>query len=249
MNESSTPTKACTKCGVGYPATEEFFGRAKIKKSGLKGKCKSCINAYQKIYHADPDKGRRRIAKAAEWLRILSDPFKTCTECTAIKPATEEFFGLTTGTKSGLIARCKSCRSASNKTYYEQNFERISAYQKIYNKANSEKINASKKIYREANPEAARSEARRRKAQRLENGFEIYTEGQVLNLYGSDCYLCKEPIDLEISRKPGIEGWQKSLHIDHVMPMSKGGPDTLENVRPSHAECNLIKGTRTVQST
>jgi len=31
------------------------------------------------------------------------------------------------------------------------------------------------------------------------------------------------------------------LHIDHVMPLSKGGPDTLENVRPAHGSCNVKK--------
>jgi 5-methylcytosine-specific restriction endonuclease McrA len=31
------------------------------------------------------------------------------------------------------------------------------------------------------------------------------------------------------------------LHIDHVYPLSKGGLDTLENVRPSHGKCNIVK--------
>jgi 5-methylcytosine-specific restriction endonuclease McrA len=36
----------------------------------------------------------------------------------------------------------------------------------------------------------------------------------------------------------------KNLHIDHVIPISKGGTDTLDNVRPSHAKCNLSKGNK-----
>jgi 5-methylcytosine-specific restriction endonuclease McrA len=233
VNELSSKSKACSKCGVVKPATEELFYRAKANKSGIKARCRSCANADAKIYYADPDKEKKRIAKATERLRNLSDPFSTCIGCNAIKPATSDFFYRSKNTKSGIEGTCRSCRSAYQKTYYEQNFEQICASQKIYNKADPERYKAT-----------ARSKNRRRKAKRLNNGFEIYTEFQVLDLFGTDCYICKEPIDLEASRKCGIEGWQRSLHIDHVLPMSKGGPDTLSNVRPSHAECNLIKGSK-----
>lgn len=35
-------TKTCTKCGVEYPATYEFFHRRKESKDGLRGDCKLC---------------------------------------------------------------------------------------------------------------------------------------------------------------------------------------------------------------
>jgi len=34
----------------------------------------------------------------------------------------------------------------------------------------------------------------------------------------------------------------EDLHFDHVVPLSKGGPHTTENIRPSHSTCNLKKG-------
>lgn len=71
---------------------------------------------------------------------------------------------------------------------------------------------------------------------------EPYHRMQVIVRYGATCHLCLEPIDINISRKIGQEGWEKSLHIDHVIPLSKGGDDTIENVRPSHALCNMRKG-------
>jgi 5-methylcytosine-specific restriction endonuclease McrA len=42
-------------------------------------------------------------------------------------------------------------------------------------------------------------------------------------------------------RKVGQDGWEHGLHIDHVYPLSKGGLDTLENVRPAHGKCNIVK--------
>ena len=68
-----------------------------------------------------------------------------------------------------------------------------------------------------------------------------YSEAQVLLIYGPICHICQTPIDLSAPRKVGLPGWEKGLHIDHVYPLSKGGLDTLENVRPSHGQCNVIK--------
>lgn len=45
-------------------------------------------------------------------------------------------------------------------------------------------------------------------------------------------------------RRTNIKGFEFGLHIDHVIPLVKGGSHTLENVRPSHAICNLKKGAR-----
>jgi len=68
-----------------------------------------------------------------------------------------------------------------------------------------------------------------------------YSELQVIQTYGTNCHICSNPIDFTAPRKVGQTGWEKGLHIDHVYPLSKGGLDTLENVRPSHGQCNVIK--------
>lgn len=73
---------------------------------------------------------------------------------------------------------------------------------------------------------------------------EKYTYFDVISTYGTNCHICGEPINLEAPRNVGRAGWEKALHIDHVIPMSKGGEDTLDNVRPSHARCNIIKNDR-----
>lgn len=70
---------------------------------------------------------------------------------------------------------------------------------------------------------------------------DFYSANTVLATYGTDCHLCGGAINLDAPRTPGEKGWEKSLHIDHVIPLSKGGDDTLENVRPSHGKCNIRK--------
>jgi 5-methylcytosine-specific restriction endonuclease McrA len=97
------------------------------------------------------------------------------------------------------------------------------------------------KKYRAENPDKINAIARRKRARKKANGWEKYTEAQVLELYGAVCHICCEAIDLTLPRRIGVEGWEKGLQIDHVIPISKGGPDTLANVKPSHGKCNQNK--------
>jgi len=98
-----------------------------------------------------------------------------------------------------------------------------------------DQINALRKDWRFRTPNANRHFRRNN----TEPGN--YSDADVLSIYGLDCHICKTPIDLNAPRQVGQNGWEKGLHIDHVYPLSKGGLDTIENVRPSHGKCNIIK--------
>ena len=45
-------------------------------------------------------------------------------------------------------------------------------------------------------------------------------------------------------RKCGKSGWHHDLEIDHIIPISKGGKSTYENLQTLCRECNLEKGSR-----
>lgn len=149
--------------------------------------------------------------------------------------------------------------NAKRREYYKKNKEKIEKYKSEYFKKYPEKLkryrsnsyinnkekrlDASKK-YHKKYPEYSRMSKRRRRAKIKNNGYEPYTEEQVLALYGTNCYICAEPIDMNATRRCGQIGWQNGLHIEHVVDIALGGPDTLSNVRPSHAKCNLNKKPR-----
>ena len=101
------------------------------------------------------------------------------------------------------------------------------------------------KQWKKDNPEKYAELNRRkehiRRARKFENGSEPYTEKQIIETYGFLCNICKEAINFAAPRKVGLRGWERGFHIDHVVPLSKGGSDTLENVRPTHGKCNLSK--------
>lgn len=51
------------------------------------------------------------------------------------------------------------------------------------------------------------------------------------------CHLCGRDIDWEAPHLDPL-----SFTIDHVVPLAKGGQDIIENIRPAHRRCNLVKG-------
>ena len=182
-----------------------------------------------------------------------------CTKCKETKPATPEFFYRNSAYKSGLRSHCKDCVikyrknnrekiSEANKKYRKSNLEKIKQSKKEYREANPEKIKELKKKWAQANPEKDREGRRRnerkRRALKLQNGYSPYTEAEVLNLYGTNCHLCGQPIDFEAPRRFNKPGWELGLQMDHVIPISKGGPDTLENVKPAHGLCNITKNNK-----
>ena len=133
----------------------------------------------------------------------------------------------------------------TNKASREKHKDKLRAKSKEYREANREILSTKNRKYHYDNPEKTRQKARLRRARIRGNGFEYYTESQVLDLYGTICYLCNTQIDLTASRYQGhSKGWELGLHIDHVIPIVGGGPDTLENVRPTHAQCNLKKNAK-----
>lgn len=183
--------------------------------------------------------------------------YKTCTKCGQKKQITDYYADSNTGRYR---AACKACCNKSvnakralnresyrqaNLAYYYANKDKLNEYRRskwpeLYQSKIEYHKQKSKK-YRIENPDKIAGIARRKRAMKKANGWEKYTEAQVLDRYGAVCHICTKPIDLSLSRKIGTEGWQQSLHIDHVIPIAKGGPDTLANVRPAHAKCNIGK--------
>ena len=136
---------------------------------------------------------------------------------------------------------------------HKANREKERAYAKEYRRLNPEKyLEATRrwailhqphlKEYKNRNRDLYNRASARRTARERGVGHSPYSEVQVLSLYGQDCYLCGEPVDLTAPRSAGKKGWELGLHIEHVVALINGGHDNLENVRPSHGKCNLLKG-------
>lgn len=83
--------------------------------------------------------------------------------------------------------------------------------------------------------QSARYRIKTVRRQKKTNPYRI-SHDQVVREYGSDCSICKEPIDLELPRTHRF-----GLTVDHVIPVNKGGTDEMSNLRPAHWICNVKK--------
>lgn len=62
---------------------------------------------------------------------------------------------------------------------------------------------------------------------------------QLVDAMGAVCGICKDPIDMTLKRTSRM-----GLTVDHIIPLSKGGQDTLDNMQPAHWLCNVKKGNK-----
>jgi len=102
--------------------------------------------------------------------------------------------------------------------------------------------------YSKENPQKRSMWKRNRRARKLAVDSDKYLESDILHIYGIECHICQETIDLSAPRQVGTTGWEKGLHLDHVIPLAKGGSDTVDNVRPAHGICNVKKNDRDLES-
>lgn len=87
--------------------------------------------------------------------------------------------------------------------------------------------------WKRANPEAAKALWNKRRAQKSgSNG--THTRAQLKALFAlqkSKCAMCKCLL-------------QRNYHVDHIMPLSKGGSNHIRNIQLLCAPCNLSKGAK-----
>lgn len=169
---------------------------------------------------------------------------KRCTKCGEERPLAD--FLKHARTKDGLQWKCKSCRTAYNLAYRAANRECLAAYRASYRAANREHLMAVSAAWQKANPErfAAYQAAyraahlkekaahqRNYHARKKGNGGE-HTVADVQAQYTRQkgtCFYCGKELG-------------KKYHVDHVMPLAKGGSNGPENLVVACPTCNLSKG-------
>lgn len=153
---------------------------------------------------------------------------KRCTRCGVEKPVAE--FQKQSSSKDGLRSWCKACDAARQATYREANREQVNARSAAYYHVHREYEAARNAAYRKSHPEKERAKKHQRRARKL-NAKGTYTADQIINLLKKQrgkCVYCKSSI-------------KEKYHIDHIMPLVKGGGNGIENLQLLCPTCNLRK--------
>lgn len=96
----------------------------------------------------------------------------------------------------------------------------------------------SKKAFRKRTDRGRHIIRARRKGCEIEKGITLH---KLLSKNGLSCAICGELCDLN-DRSYGNGSGPKYPSIDHIIPLSKGGGHTWNNVQVAHIECNWKKG-------
>lgn len=133
---------------------------------------------------------------------------------------------------------CKAAKSAAALRYNEKNRERESARVREWNErnpgANAERV----KKWRKANRDKHLANKRER------YGYERSTGARQKgidydSLWTGTCGVCGFPMKRDVPR-----GRVDAPTIDHIIPLSKGGAHTPDNLQWAHMGCNSGKGNR-----
>jgi len=191
-------------------------------------------------------------------------PGKVCTKCKTWKPV--ERIRKRAALRDGYDSVCRDCLNAASREWRKNNRERVSQLNREFYEANREERKAYHRQYRQdhlehmrilgrkyrrengkyfrdymrqwsrANPDKIRTRDYARRSRKKGNGgsFTVAEWEQLKKLYNYTCLRCKK-------QEPEIK-----LTIDHIVPLSKGGCHSIENVQPLCQSCNSAKWNKTV---
>lgn len=214
--------KSCIRCKVSKSYSE--FN----KHSGEKdGHCRYCMDCDRQIQRSFYD--RKREANDQQWRQRQRQNQKASHDRRTPQKKEQDLTRAREWRKSN-----PRKSSQLSKEWRRKNKERNSQTKRRWFEKNTLRYYIAIKRWKQNNPERDRLRAKRgfhaRRAKLLSGG--TFTNEQWLSLcnkYGNTCLCCAK---------------QKPLTIDHVIPVSKGGANTIDNLQPLCMTCNLRKGTK-----
>jgi 5-methylcytosine-specific restriction endonuclease McrA len=219
--------KDCSVCHRELPLNE--FYKDKTVKSGIKARCKECMCNSVKAYLRS-DKGKV-VRGQYEQLPRVKERRARYMKSPDRKNFMEEY------RRSG---RHKAWWDAYMKTEkYKESQRRYSKSEKWTSFLNSEEGRAMRK---EAFRKYKQTEKYRAKVARENHKRRALEPSTVATLMADDW----EAIKKQYKYRCVYCGEKKELARDHIIPLSKNGPLTKENIVPACKRCNSIKGNRPV---
>ncbi len=175
---------------------------------------------------------------------------KRCYRCKNIKSIKD--FYVCRSKPDGLQNSCKDCSRLNNRMWTSNNKEKVKEFKKKYYYGdidttrkhqrdvyarNSENRKASIKKYRDSNPDKVKQWRWNRNYKlRINTGdMQFLTASEwnsILLKYNNTCLGC------------GMKSYK--LTIDHVIPVSLGGTNTIDNIQPLCSKCNSKKHTKII---
>lgn len=227
--------KQCSGCKKEYPATTEYFAPSPKCKFGLYSYCRMCHREKSRIYresHRDEDIARQRrfrqehLEECRTREREYARAHREQSNARVKKWRQENPERVRDSWKAYYAANADKRREASSKWFYE-NLERSRQTRKDY---------YQRVKHQDQHKQVALSAYRNRKA-RKRSAQGSHSADDVALLLRSQkglCWWCGKPVD-------------QTYHVDHRIPLARGGSNAPENLCISCPTCNLRKNDKLPQ--
>jgi|ERR1035437_3573496 5-methylcytosine-specific restriction endonuclease McrA len=208
--------KICCTCKCEKDSTIELFCKNKNTDDGLSVQCKDCAKKYREDHKQDK---KNYPSSSPEYRKIYIE--NNIDHINYIR-------------RVRYNKNPEKFRAECMRSHFNHRDERL-LKQHIYYEANKAVFAIKTKAYRKENMDSILLSNRQRE-KRISKFPKIQQSevNQLLINNDHKCFYCK------VGVKRGI-----NLHLDHKMPLSRGGAHTIDNLVPSCATCNLRKGTKT----
>ena len=238
------PGMECEECGVRKTFTEFY----PTPDGGYLPKCRPCHGAptdprlCEKCDEWVPLTGfHRRKEKGDGFGRVCKsclgpadpDAPRECLGCGEWKPL-DEFFRKETG--DGYVRRCRACYAVNNtkvvRSWREENREK-------YLEQNRDSVDR----WREKYPER-REEMSRRDYERHRDRYYVHNRARRARLKEAEVFEISEKDLRRIMSQPCAHCGGGSEHLDHIIPLARGGSHSVGNLQGLCAACNGKKRDR-----
>lgn len=240
--------KECTKCGETYPLTPEYWYRDKSKLSGFAPRCKLCRSAGDKQFrenHSEEIKLRKKRDKDKiraqermyreqnrEIIRERARRYRLA-HLEEVKARQQEWRKNNPDYFKEYRCRNIDRIEARRKAHYSKYRDSRLEYEKKYRAGNKEAIAQRGKSWRRRNPEKARAASHRRRSR----------------VFGTSGEWTKDDATLMFSNQKGKCWWcgkkiRGTYHVDHIIPLARGGSNAPNNLCISCPPCNMSKGAK-----
>ena len=209
---NAIPSKRCSKCKAEYPATTEYFARAKNRRDGLYQQCRPCHRASKNKDYRKHIEARR--AAAREWHHANRDE---------IRRRDGERYS----------ANPEKARRQSRE-YHARHRDLFNERQRAARAQNPQAHRSEVSQWRRTHPELAKQASHRRllrQKQAAAKGVK-YPQRERSRLYlvqHGTWYYCQKHVELS------------DCEIDHVIPISRGGTNEPDNLVLACSLCNARK--------
>lgn len=244
-----TPLKRCAKCQQLLPATPEYFRRASKEKDGLKHSCKDCYKMRDADYRERNPNIQKdwyeqnkeyAIAKAQDWYaehkeQVSAQGKKRRAENPeAQKEKNKKQYERI---KNDPVLWARELERAKERA--KANPERTREVRRGVKLRRKDKARAEARERDRRNPEKARAKSHKRLALKR-NAEGHHSAADIRRIYAEQngcCAYCGVTLDWNVPRQ---------VHVDHIIPLSKGGSNWPDNIAIACQQCNCSKADKTL---